>query len=554
MRHQFSTLAELFDYSTSRFPLRKASGFVEGGQTYTYSMVRDRCDNLSRILATFGVGAGDKVAIFSENMPNWTVAFFATTAFGRIAVPMLPDLSPSEVENILRHSEAKALFVSPRMLPKVSQELRSGMRLVINLEDFSLLESAPEAYTCDGKVDDPTPSDTAAIIYTSGTTGNAKGVMLSHRNFCANIDAAWHAHRLGHRDVALSILPMAHTYELSLGMLYPFAAGGKVFYLQKPPTPTILLDALKRVRPTMMCTVPLIIEKIYKTSVKPVMRRSRAMRYMHRRFPAILYLLVGRKLRKTFGGRIRFYGIGGAKLDTEVEKFLKRARFPYAIGYGLTETAPLICNAGPRKTSIGTTGVVAYGCTVRLEDVNPETGAGQIVVKGPNVMQGYYKDYNRTQSVLSPDGWFRTGDLAKVDKKGRYSICGRLGSVIIGASGENIYPEEIEQVINQMGDVNESLVVRRGSSLVALVQLNENVIDWNLEGSDKLVKDIEERRAAILDFVNSKVSRFSKISKVEFTKRPFSKTATQKIRRFLYEDKDSGNGPGPDSGAEGDEA
>ena len=248
-------------------------------------------------------------------------------------------------------------------------------------------------------------------------------------------------------------------------------------------------------------------------------------------------MLVGFKLRSIFGGRLHFFGIGGAKLDPEVETFLHRAGFPYGIGYGLTETAPLVCAAAPFKTHVGTTGPVTHGAQIRLENVNPETGLGEITVKGPNVMMGYYKDYERTQSVLSQDGWFRTGDLACVDKKGRYSIRGRLRNMIVGASGENIYPEEIEHVINSMDGIGESLVIQRDGRLIALVKFDDNVLDWNLEGQDKFIEEMERRRQAVLDFVNEKVSRFSKIKDVEIQKEPFSKTATHKIRRFLYEKK-----------------
>jgi long-chain acyl-CoA synthetase len=243
------------------------------------------------------------------------------------------------------------------------------------------------------------------------------------------------------------------------------------------------------------------------------------------------------RLKKTFGGRIKFFGIGGAKLDIEVEKFLKKAHFPYAIGYGLTETAPLICNANPRQTHLGTTGIAAYGVQVRLENRDPETGEGEIVVKGDNVMRGYYKDYERTQSVFTKDGWFRTGDLASVDKRGRYSIKGRMGSVIIGPSGENIYPEEIESVINNINDISESLVVERNGRLVALVHFNDNVLDWNYENQDRFIEEMERRREEILKFVNERVNRSSRISDVEVEKEPFIKTATLKIKRFLYKEK-----------------
>lgn len=537
MRHRFKTLADIFEYSTYKFPKREVSSFVEGGQQYTYAQFKDRCENLSRLLSTFGIGAYDKVAILSENMPNWAIAFFSITAYGRIAVPMLQELSSNEITNILNHSESKAIFISRKQLHKLDDSVIEHLNLVIDIETFEFIKVKDTSYTCDGRVTIPTPLDTAAILYTSGTTGNAKGVMLCHRNFCANVLQAWKAHKIRKRDVFMSILPIAHTYEMSIGMLYPFATGAKVYYLQKMPTPSVLVNALKRVRPTAMLSVPLIIEKMYRSSVLPTIENSKFLQYLHKNMRWLLYLLVGMKLKKTFGGRIRFFGIGGAKLDPIVEEFLKKVRFPYAIGYGLTETAPLICNASPFKTAVGSTGIAAYGVKVRLKDVNPVTGIGELVVKGDNVMLGYYKDYNRTKEVLSKDGWFRTGDLASVDNKGRYYVKGRMGTVIIGASGENIYPEEIENVINNIDNVTESLVVQRAGNLVALVRYNENVIDWNLEGQDKFIEDIEKRKQSILEKVNSQVNKFSKINSVEIQKEPFIKTATHKIKRFLYEKK-----------------
>lgn len=536
-KHNFRTLTEIFEYSTSTFPRREVSSFVEGGQQYTYAQFRDKCENLSRLLSTFGIGAYDKVAILSENMPNWAIAFFATTAYGRISVPMLQELSANEITNILNHSESKAIFVSKKQLHKLDESVMEHLNLVIDIETFEFIKVKDTSYTCDGRVTMPTPLDTAAIIYTSGTTGNAKGVMLCHRNFCANVLEAWKAYKVRKKDVFMSILPIAHTYEMSIGMLYPFSTGAKVYYLQKMPTPSVLIKSLKMVRPTVMLSVPLIIEKIYKSSVLPTIESSKFLQYLQKNIPWLLHFLVGIKLKKTFGGRIGFFGIGGAKLDPVVEDFLKKVRFPYAIGYGLTETAPLICNASPFKTHVGSTGIAAYGVQIRLHDVNPVTGLGELVVKGNNVMLGYYKDYNRTKEVLSKDGWFHTGDLASMDSKGRYYIKGRMGTVIIGASGENIYPEEIESVINNIENVNESLVVQRAGNLVALVVFNENVIDWNLEGEDKFITDLEEKKKVILEKVNASVNKFSKINSVEIQKEPFIKTATHKIKRFLYEKK-----------------
>ena len=536
MRHDFNTLAELYDYSTATYSKRTVSDFADGGAHYTFSGFREKCDWLSGLLSTFGINASDKIAILSENQPNWAVAFFAITTYGRIAVPMLPELSANEVENILRHSETKAIFVSSRQMAKISPETMAQLRLVIDISTFTLIKADDSKYTCDGRTQRPDPMDIAAIIYTSGTTGNAKGVMLSHRNFCANLLEAWYAHPVYRRDVFLSILPLAHTYEMSIGMIYPFSTGSSVYYIQKPPTPTILTQALTRIRPTTMLSVPLIIEKVINYKVLPTIAASRFLTYLQKHLPFLLHFLVGRKLMKQFGGRIRFFGIGGSKLDIQVETFLRKIRFPYAIGYGLTETAPLICDAGPKRTHLGSTGTASHQVSVRLANVNPETGIGELQVKGPNVMLGYYKDYRRTQAVMTEDGWFRTGDMASTDKKRRYYIHGRSGNVIIGASGENIYPEEIESVINNMESVNESLVISRSGQLVALVQLIDGVIDWDLEGEDRFIENMEKRRKEIKDAVNAKVSQFLKIKDVEFMKEPFNKTATHKIRRFLYQE------------------
>ena len=528
------TLAKLYEYSTLIYEKNKLSVMLDSDMSYTYGSFKKKCDEISRRLSRYGIGAGDKVAILSQNMPNWTVAMFSLVPFGRISVPILPDSSENEVTNILNHSGSKAIFISKRLLPKLSKECSDKMDLVIDIETFEIIKRNDDAFTCDGKTAQPIPDDIATIIYTSGTTGNAKGVMLSHRNLCQNIIASLHAHKCTEKDVWLSILPMAHTYELSIGVLYPIFVGACVYYIQKPPTPTVLLSAMKTVRPTVMLSVPLIIEKIYKNSVIPTIRRSRVLRWMRKHTPSLLCRLIGMKLKTTFGGRLKFFGIGGSKLDIKVEEFLKKARFPYAIGYGLTETAPLICNAGVKYTKPGSTGVAAYGVTVRLLNVNPETGEGEIVCKGDNVMLGYYKDPERTRSVFTDDGWFRTNDLATVDEKGRYYIKGRLSNMILGPSGENIYPEEIESVINNMDDVNESIVLERNGRLVALVQFNDNIINWNQEGEDQFFEKLQARKEAIMNYVNRHVNKSSKINDVEVVKGPFEKTATQKIRRFKY--------------------
>lgn len=531
-----TTLAKLFDYCTDSFAKRPLSRFVDGGQEYTYLSFKQKCLELSQRFNRYGISAGDKVAILSQNMPNWTVAMFSCVPFGRVTVPILPDSSQSEVDNILNHSGCKAIFISQRLLPKLSEKAAAKLTLVINLETFELIRKDDAAFTCEGRVTRPQPDDLASIIYTSGTSGNAKGVMLSHRNFCQNIMAAAHAQKTHKRDRWLSILPMSHTYEMAFSLLYPLYAGGCVHYIQKPPTPSILMAAMAKVRPTIMCSVPLIIEKVYKTAVVPVVEKSRILSWMRDRMPRLLYWFIGKRLKKSFGGKIKFFGIGGSKLDSTVEDFLLKARFPYAIGYGLTETAPLITNAIVGKTKVGSIGVPAYNVEVKLRNVDPETGEGEIMAKGDNVMLGYYRDPERTRAVLSDDGWFRTNDLATVDSKGRYYIKGRLGNMIVGPAGENIYPEEIEQLINTIRGVNESLVVEREGKLVALIKFDDSVLNWNQEREDNFFKMLEERKKTVLEYVNKHVSKQSKISDVEAMKEDFEKTATQKIRRFKYKE------------------
>lgn len=546
-----TTLAKLFEYATDNLAKRPLSRFVGGGQEYTYESFKHKCLELSQRFNRWGISAGDKVAILSNNMPNWTVAMFSCVPFGRVTVPILPDSSESEVTNILNHSECKAIFISKRLMKKLSSECRAKLRLVIDIETFQLIKKDDSAFTCEGRSAEPQADDLASIIYTSGTSGNAKGVMLSHRNFCQNIIAAAHAQPAGKKDRWLSILPMSHTYEMAFSVLYPLYAGGCVYYIQKPPTPSILMNAMKQVRPTIMCSVPLIIEKVYRNTVVPTIQRSRTLSWMEKHAPWLLYRLIGKKLYRSFGGKLKFFGIGGSKLNPAVEEFLLKARFPYAVGYGLTETAPLITNACVGKTVVGSIGVPAYNVEVKLDNVNPETGEGEIVAKGDNVMLGYYRDPERTRSVLNDDGWFRTHDLACMDSKGRYYIKGRLGNMIVGPSGENIYPEEIEEVINTIRGVNESLVFQKDGKLVALIKFDDDIVDWEqLEREEKFFENLEARKKAVLDFVNKHVSKQSNISEVDAMKENFEKTATNKIRRYKYKDgipetedtKDTGKG------------
>ena len=538
MREKYvDTIAKLYEYATTVYSKKQYTQWYdtkEGG--YTYASFKAKCDSISKKLTQYGIGAGDKVAILSQSMPNWSVAFFATTVFGRISIPILPDSSENEVTNIINHSESKVLFVSERLQSKVSQEIMDKMILVINVDTLEVIKSDDDKFTCDGKPSVPTPDEIATIIYTSGTTGSAKGVVLSHRNLASNVITCYHSCKRTDKDRWLSILPMAHTLEMTLGMLYPMYCGASVYYLQKPPVPSLLMKALKVVKPTTMLTVPLIIEKVYKGSVLPTIKKSRTLSWMNEHMNGLMCRIIGMKLKATFGGHVTFYGIGGAKLDSEVERFLLKAKFPYAIGYGLTETSPLLGYAMHGWRAVGSLGYPVYNVRLKLHDVNPETGEGEIVAKGPNVMLGYYKDPKRTKSVFTEDGWFRTSDIAVQDEKGRFYIKGRNSNMILGPSGENIYPEEIENVINNLEGVSESIVVERDGKLVALVQPTENFIQWDKESEDKFYEKLDSWKEKVIKMVNKNVSKASQVSSVEVMKEPFEKTATQKIRRFKYKD------------------
>lgn len=532
-----TTLRKVFEYATTKYAERTAYQYVDGGQKYTYEEFRRKTEQLSLRMTRFGIKHGDRVAIFSQNMPNWVVAFFSATAFGRVAVPILPDSSEVELTNILNHSESKVLFISQRMMPKLNEECRKKITLIIDIETFEFIKRNDDDFRCNGWVKDPMPDDLACIIYTSGTTGNAKGVMLSHRNICHNLAASFKAQPAFTRDRFLSILPAAHAYEMNVSTLYSFYAGATCYTLQKPPTPTILLAAMKKVKPTIVCSVPLIIEKVVKNSVLPTIQKSRVLSWADKRIPHLLHWFIGKRMVKSFGGKLIFFGIGGAKLDPSVEEFLRSCHFPYAVGYGLTETAPLVCNLMVHTSKgVGSIGVASYKVEIRLDNVNPETGEGEIVVRGNNVMLGYYKDPERTLKVIDDDGWFHTNDVASVDQNGYYYIKGRLNNTILGPSGENIYPEEIEQVINNIEGVEESLVMERDGKLVALVKFTDNALDWNQATEDKWFEELENRKKAVLDWVNKTVGKNSKIGEVDAMKEPFEKTATQKIRRFKYKD------------------
>jgi long-chain acyl-CoA synthetase len=539
------TFPALFNETVRKFGKSGAYAFA-GEELINYETAGHHIRALSAFLEKAGINPGDRVAILSTNMPNWAVAYFSITFMGAVAVPVLPDFSVTEVANVLEHSGAKAIFISSGLLNKIEGFKSYMLKTGLIMEDFSILfseikisEFNPESIPArEYNVEE---DDLASIIYTSGTTGRSKGVMLTHKNISFNALKGRKIHYLDETDRFLSVLPLSHTYENTLGLILPMLCGACVYYLRKPPTPAVLLPALEVVKPTAMLTVPLIIEKIYYNKILPAFTDKLLMRFLYK-IPFLrkkFNQIAGKKLLKTFGGELKFFGVGGAKLNRTVEKFLSEAKFPYAVGYGLTETAPLLAGANPRNTIPESTGPAIEDIELKINNPDPKTGEGEIWARGANVMKGYYKEPEITAQVITPDGWFKTGDLGVLDSKNNLFIKGRLKNMIVGASGENIYPEEIESVINNFRFVVESLVIQQKGKLVAYVHLNMEELEKKYQHlkhdmSEKYEEKKEELLAELKEYVNAQVNKFSQINKVVIQPLPFQKTATLKIKRFLY--------------------
>ena len=541
------TLPNLLDRSVELYRDKKVLSKVDQ-ELMTYNELAYNVHNIIQILKNNGVKKGDKVALLSENMPNWAIAYFSVTYFGGVIVPILPDFHSADVQHIIRHSEAKAVFVSKKHLQTIEELKESNMKFVIQLDDLTIIDeltnhtyiSKLKQRIASKELPKPDEDDMAALLYTSGTTGHSKGVMLSHKNLVTNAMSAYKNVTIVPEDTFLSILPLAHTLECTVGMIVPILHGADVVYIDKVPTPNVLLKAFASVKPTMMLSVPLIIEKIYKNKILPKFKGSFIMRLLYS-IPFTrrqLNKIAGKKLIETFGGRIKFFGIGGAALPKYVEQFLKEAEFPYIVGYGLTETSPLI--AGGRlgmPIKIGSTGLPMVGVEVKIKDANPINGEGEIIVKSPSVMLGYYKDEEQTKEVLQ-DGWFHTGDLGYLDTDGYLFISGRSKNVIIGSGGENIYPEQIEGIINQNKAVLDSLVMEKDAKLIARIHLDYELIDKMFKANNTAEAEVKQKIEDYLEEmrieVNGQVASFAKIQKFIEQIEPFVKTPTKKIKRYLY--------------------
>ncbi|MDP3832086.1 MAG: AMP-binding protein, partial [Ignavibacteriaceae bacterium] len=468
----------------------------------------------------------------------------------------------SEIHHILQHCEAKTIFVSEKLYTKIEELKAPSVKDLILIDDFSLIEPNTPKDTlknliADGSKelqkiknlvlkfsgivsDEVKEDDVASIIYTSGTTGHSKGVMLTHKNIIFDALATLKFVRFDVNDRSISLLPLAHVYECTLGLVIPIMGGATVYYLRKPPTAAVLLPALSSVKPTLILSVPLIIEKMYKARILPEIQKRKIVKLAYK-VPALrkkINQAAGKKLLKTFGGKLELFCIGGAALSSDVERFLKEAGFPYSIGYGLTETSPLVAGTNQYHTKLLSTGPAVPGIELIIDNPDPKTGEGEILVRGDVVMKGYYKDPEKTSEVIDKNGWFHTGDLGCFDKENYLYIKGRVKNMILGPSGENIYPEIIESVVNRSQYILESLVCKKENQLVALVFLNYEKIDEDFETSKKSQSEQKEVVNNILSIikeeVNNNVSSFSKLVKVIEQTEQFEKTPTQKIKRYLY--------------------
>lgn len=552
------TLNYILDTSFERYADQPAIGMA-AETPLTYREFYDRITALAVRLRREGVKKGDHVALLAENSHNWGTAYFAIIRIGAIGVPILPDLPEADVHHILNEMEAPVLFITQRQIEKIYELNKKMLRQVITLDDSEgtpgVVDVIPfstyleEAMTMKEEEEageglsfpEVGEDDLASILYTSGTSGYSKAVMLSHKNLTANAYSAAAMIPVESGAVFLSVLPMSHTYEFTLGLILPLIKGCKIAYAGKSPTPAILQKLCNYEKPKVMFAVPLIMEKIYKKRVLPQIEKSRLLSLLcrfslGRKF---VYRKIGAKLVDFFGGDLELMGIGGAALNPEVEKFLKEAEFPYLIGYGLTESAPILAGGPPGDSTIvvGSAGKPFPGVQIKIVNPDPETGIGEIYGCGPNIMQGYHNDPAATADVLTEDGWLATGDLGYLDEFGNLHIRGRSKNVIVMSNGENVYPEPIEHKLNSYSWVVEALVVENNGKLDGWIYPDYELIDEETLGQSR-VERREYINSLIADMrreVNEQLSTASRLARIVERREPFIKTATHKIKRYLYD-------------------
>ena len=523
------------------------------GATLQYKDVARKIEKLHILFEESGIRKGDKIALCGRNSSHWGVAFLATLTYGAVAVPILHEFKADNVHNIVNHSEARLLFVGDQAWENLNEQAMPLLEGIILLPDFSLPVSRSEKLTyarehlnamfgqkypknfrkehIDYHKDQP--EELAVINYTSGTTSYSKGVMLPYRSLWSNTDFAFGVLPLKRGDCVVSMLPMAHMYGLAFEFLYEFAVGCHIYYLTRMPSPKIIFQAFAEVKPSIIIAVPLIIEKIIKKNVlpkleTPTMKLLLKVPFVNDKIKAT----VKDQVTQAFGGNFSEIVIGGAAFNQEVEQFLKMIDFPYTVGYGMTECGPIICYEDWKRFKPGSCGKAAPRMEVRIDSPDPENIPGEILCRGANVMLGYYKNPEATAETIDKDGWLHTGDLATMDAQGNVTIKGRSKNMLLGASGQNIYPEEIEDKLNNLPYVAECLVVQQNERLVGLVYPDfDDAYAHGLTPAD-IERVMEENRVAL----NQELPAYSQLAKMKIYPEAFEKTPKKSIKRFLYQE------------------
>lgn len=516
-------------------------------QSYTFGGLAEEIERLHILFEQLGIQKGDKIAIAGRNCANWAVAYLAISSYNAVVVSILQDFKATDIANLIKHSDAKMLFVGPYVWRELQNEDTSTLTAVISTVDFTFIRTAegvsvPEKSTIDTLFAAKYPQgmspqdvcysadpDTLALInYTSGSTGSPKGVMLNGRSLSNNIEAARKILPVEPGQRIVSMLPLAHMFGQLSDLLYPICSGTHIYFLTKSPTPSILLKAMADVKPYMVATVPLVIEKIHKKKLDPLLSKTFLKICWYT--PIVMNIVrshVRKALVKAFGGQVRYFLCGGAAMNPLVEKCLMDVHFPLSIGFGMTECGPLVSGNPPKYFKRRSCGVPVPNMAAKIDNPD-ENGVGEILVKGENVMMGYYKNEEATKAAFTEDGWMRTGDLGYIDKHKNIFIRGRNKTMILGASGQNIYPEEIEDKLNTQEGVGESIVVEREGRLVALIFPDEQAVKHlSLEALQQLMRENIKK-------LNKLIPGYSQVSDVEIKQEPFEKTPKKSIKRFLY--------------------
>ena len=524
------------------------------GATLQYHDVARKIEKLHIMFENSGVVKGDKIALCGRNSANWAVAFLATLTYGAIAVPILHEFMADQIHNIVNHSDAKLLFVGDVVATQVDATKMPGLEGIIYIPDYSLVVSRTDKLTYAREhlnemfgikypkylrknhvsyYKEENPEELAMINYTSGTTGFSKGVMIPYRALWGNADFAENV--LGKKikpgDSIISILPMAHMYGMAFEFIFEFIKGCHIFYLTRIPSPAIIAEAFGRIKPAVIIAVPLVIEKIIRKKVFPKIQNNRMRMLLH--MPVISKKVKEKicdQVSNAFGGNFYEVIIGGAAFNQEVESFLHSVGFRYTVGYGATECAPIICYEDYKHFVPGSCGKAALHMMVRIDSPDPENVPGEILAKGPNVMLGYYKNEEATKQTIDENGWYHTGDLGTMDGDGNVFIKGRSKNMLLGASGQNIYPEEIEDKLNSLALVAESVVVQKGDKLIALVHPDYDEAQTLNLGNNELADIMEQNRQEL----NSMIPAYSKVSEIRIHEEEFEKTPKKSIKRFLY--------------------